>query len=194
MSVTIRYFVAEGDRAEQIAKAGLDKANEIQRKRTEFCGRTGADGLYGHRCQTPSAVLFVGDGAEKKKDGFLAPEPIWDGKKKYFAHRPDRRTRAGKAILEELRRLAEFDFSDFIVKAFGVEHSTIGASANSPHGSSMFMSVAGYMNKKIVFKIPFGGDQGGGHRMDPAIPPELREIKKSEFIALTEEQPAEVDS
>lgn len=178
-----RYFIGEGERAAMVVSDGLALANLARKKRSAYLKEIGADGFWERRNQAPFAVvIYAKDG--KRLGGFLPPERHSEDGKKFWIYRPDGRTTIGKNVLAAFRGLATFNFSDYACDAFGVAHSAIGTDAASRSGMSMYSSGAGYVQKTLVFCIPFGGDKSN---KDPTIPADLREIKRSECIALTEE-------
>lgn len=187
--VTMRYFIGEGARAEQVAKEGMAKVNEAIERRRIFIEEIGAAGLMQRGKSAPYAVVFDSPTADEKP-GFLSPSRVHDEGKAMYSYRPDRRTTTGKELAKRLDDLPDFDFSNFVVKAFGVSRSAIGANAESRTGQAMYVSVAGFIGKTLIFKIPFGGYSGNNGKDGVDIPADLREIKFSEFIALTEEQQA----
>lgn len=182
-NVIKRYFVGQGERAEKVVSDGLALANQARKKRNAYLKAVGADGFWERRNQAPFAVVnYAKEG--KRLGGFLPPERHSEDGKKFWVYRPDGRTTIGKQALGTFRELATFNFSEFACSEFGVAHSVIGAHAASRSGMAMYSSAAGYMQKTLVFYIPFGDDKPAS---DPVIPADLREIKKSEYIALTEE-------
>jgi len=184
--VTIRYFVAEGDKAEHVMKEGLEKVNAVRALRAAFLKKHGADGTWEHRHQAPYGLVFNADKCDgSAKTGYLKPERHSQDGTTYYTYRFDKRTKAGKALIEEAKPMATFDFSTFAVKEFGVYRSLIGSCAESRTGMAMYISAAGISKDKLVFSIPEGGEERQ-EQLRP-IPPEFRELKKSEFIALTEE-------
>lgn len=183
--VSKRYFIAEGERAKQVAKAGLDLVNAARKKRADYLDEVGADGLWERRNQAPFGIVFYKETGQLP--GFLKPEKQSDDGKVFWIHRTDKRTTLGKTALQALSGLASFDFSDYACRELGVSHSTIGPHRASRSGLAMYSSVAGVINGVLVCSIPFGGDSGGGGRGDIEIPADLREIKYSEYIAMTEE-------
>jgi hypothetical protein len=187
MQVIRRYFIAEGPKAKKVAKEGLKLASESSRAGIDLAKQFGALGTVGHRHTTPYALVWDEGHVPESNPGFLPPELHLEGGQRYHVCRPDKRTKVGKEIYDALRALPVFSFSDYACKEFGVKHSTIGGSGASRSGMAMFHSVAGYMKKKLVFSIPFGGDQGGGKVIDVKIPPEFREITAGQFIDITGE-------
>lgn len=184
--VTIRYFVAEGEKAERVIKEGLEKRNAISAQRSAFVEKYGADGTCEYRHQAPHGLAFNADKCDgADKPGFLKPVRNTQDGVTYYEYRFDKRTKVGKALIEECAGLAYFDFSTYAVREFDVSRSLIGSSSRSRTGSAMYISVAGISKGKLVFKIPEGGDER--HVQQRPIPAEFRELKKSEFIALTEE-------
>lgn len=193
MTVTIRYFVAEGDRAEQLRLEAIAEAKKFNDHMQSIRDEFGAAGLWGREVCAPFALLYEGEGADQQKPGFLRPEKTWrDGNVETWIHKPDRRLKVGKAAAEKLASVKAFRFSDYICKALKVENMVPGVHDGGRTGWALYTSVAGMYNDRIVVKIPVGNNMCGGGRSDPDIPDCLREIKKSEFIAITEEQPAEV--
>lgn len=182
-NVIKRYFVGAGERVAKVVADGLAAANLAQKKRRAYLKEIGADGFWERRNQAPTAVvIYTKEG--QRLGGFLLPERHSEDGKKFWVYRPDGRTSIGKQVLGDFRGLATFNFSDFACEAFGVVHSVIGAHAASRSGMAMYSSAAGYVQKTLVFCIPFGDDKSN---KDPTIPADLREIKHSEYIALTEE-------
>lgn len=184
--VTIRYFVAEGDKAERVIKEGLEKVNAVRALRAAFLDKHGADGTWELRHQAPYGLVFDAakcDGAAKP--GYLKPERHVQDGTTYYAYRFDKRTNAGKALIEESKGLATFDFSAFAVAEFGINRSLIGYCAESRTRMAMYFSRSGIHKEKLLFTIPEGGEER--QEQQPPIPAEFRELKKSEFIALTEE-------
>lgn len=181
-----RYFVGEGELAAKVVTDGLALANAAHKKRTAYLKEIGAGGFWERRNQAPFAVVIYAKEGQRL-GGFLPPERHSEDGKKLWVYRPDGRTTIGKKALGDFRGLASFNFSDYACKEFGVAHSVIGAHAGSRSGMAMYSASAGYVQKTLVFCIPFGGEKSGIHPNEPTIPADLREIKHSEFIALTEE-------
>ena len=179
--VKIRYFIGEGELADKVISEGVQLANQVNAKRRAFMDEISAYGLWERRNSTPSGIIFEGDG--EKKPGYRSPSKIDHNGKTCWIYKPNRSTKIGKSILNRLPFLAIFNFSDFACDKFGVRKTVIGAASNSRTAMAMYFSVAGYVNNHLVFKIPFGGDSTDAF----VIPSTLREIKKSEFIAITEE-------
>lgn len=115
------------------------------------------------------------------KENFLKPEIEYGTDKvKYACYKPDQRYKAGKAIKAELKAVGAFSYSDFISKVTGVDRMVFGTMG----GRQVMCSTSGGRYKDtLVFRIPVGGD----HSKDFTAPNGFREIKKSEFIAITEE-------
>lgn len=186
--VTIRYFVAEGERAEELRLRAVEEATKFNAHMQSIRDEFGAYGLWGREGCAPYALIYKGDGAKKQKYGFLPPEKNWDGEKNLvWIHKPDRRFKAGKEAAKKLASVKNFRFSDYICKELKVENMVPGRHDGGRTGWALYNSVAGMYNNRIVVKIPFGNNLTGGGRSDPEIPECLREIKKSEFIAMTEE-------
>lgn len=178
-----RYFVGEGERATKVVADGMAAANVAHKRRGAYLKEIGAAGFWETRNAAPFAVvIYAKEG--KRLGGFLPPEQHSEAGKKFWVYRPDGRSGIGKRALAAFRELAAFNFSAFACKEFGVEHSVIGYHEHSRSGMAMYSSAAGYVQKTLVFCIPFCGDKPV---RNVAIPKDLREIKHSEYIAMTEE-------
>ncbi|WFP48541.1 DUF5420 family protein [Methylomonas sp. EFPC3] len=168
----IKYFIAEGEKADRVANQGLEFANQKRKDRQEYLTEMGADAFYERERSAPTGLAFAGaDGSEKK--GFKKPFQVEHESHKYWVYQPNRQTTIGKQISARLKKLATFNFSNYAVTEFSVNVHKFDA-------GRLYFSVAGFYKSTLVFKIPFGDDP-------VTIPPDFREIKKSEFIALTEE-------
>ncbi|HJW25153.1 MAG TPA: DUF5420 family protein [Rhodocyclaceae bacterium] len=184
--VTMRYFVAEGEKAERVIEEGLKKVNAVRKVRADFMNKHGASGTWEYRHGNPYGLCFDSDKCDgATKPGFLKPEKHTQEGVTYYAYKFDKRTNIGKELIKEAAGLATFDFSTFAVCEYGIYRSLIGAHKNSRTGMAMYQSAAGISKGKLVFSIPEGGEE---RKEDlPPIPSEFRELKKSEFIALTQE-------
>jgi len=183
--VTIRYFVAEGDKAERVIKEGLEKVNAGREKRAAFMEKHGADGLFEYRHQPPYGLCFKADKCDGgKKPGFWSPKRLIQDGTAYYEYKFNKSSRIGKELIAEAKGLGIFDFSSFAVSKFACSRNCIVKDPGSRTGLSIYRTVAGLAKGKLVFKIP---DDGKGGVVANLFPPEFRELKKSEFIALTEE-------
>jgi len=188
----MRFYIAEGKRADQVAKEGLEKVNAQRKKRREFLETFGASGFYEYRGCPPTSIVFEGNGAETKLDGFLKPSRKFENGKFFWVHKPDQRTLIGCTVKARMLELTEFDFSGYAVSEFGLRGSeTIGYVGGR---MALYRTVAGVVGGKLVFKIPFGGEASGCHDtptpLNVDVPADLREILHSEFIALGEKKEA----
>lgn len=194
-TVSFRYFVAEGEQAEKLRLAAVAEAKKFNDHMQSIRAEFSAAGLWGREGCAPFALIYEGEGADQQKTGFLRPEKTWGaGNVEMWIHKPDRRLKIGKEAAEKLASVKNFRFSDYICKVLKVETMVPGEHAGGRAGWALFRSVAGLYNGRILVKIPVGNNLCGGGRLDPDIPACLREIKHSEFIALTEEQRDEVTS
>jgi hypothetical protein len=123
-------------------------------------------GSFGGR----SVAGFVFDG-EGDHPGFRQKR---SGGEAYYV--PHRGTKIGRQAAREADALRLFTASTHIVGALSAErHALVG--------NKMCWSAAGIYGRQIVLVVPAHGD------CEPYQPPPmLREIKRSEFIAITEEQ------
>ena len=71
------------------------------------------------------------------------------------AYKPNRRFKAGIELARQFGKAAAFDFSRYACLEFGVGMSIIGYSPQSTTRTSLYSSVAGIVNKQLVFSIPY---------------------------------------
>lgn len=182
-----RYFVAEGPEAQRIAAEGLELVNQDEGQMVAIIERFGADTAWTNRTGIV-ALAWKAEEGEKPADRtpFRYDSTEWSGDTRYYLYKPDRRTKAGKEAAKFIGSFKRFNFSDYATKAFNVSAWVAGSDGASRTGMSMFLSSAGYVKNQLVFRIPVPENESLPDRF-PAIPECFREIKHSEFIAITEE-------
>lgn len=185
--ITYKYFVAEGETVAPVIAAAKAESSTHQERISALLKKYEADCLWGGRREAPFAIGFLwqrpeGDYRAKPpmRENFLKPEVERIGDVTYACYKPDQRYKAGKAIKAELKAVGGFSFSDTISKALKVDRMVFGILDGR---QVMCQTAAGQYGDKLVFRIPTGGD----HKDTFAAPDGFREIKKSEFIAITEE-------
>lgn len=182
-TITIRHFIARGPKADIVKADAKTLAAENHAKRVEFLDEFKAFGFIEYSDCAPHKLVFESD-EPIPRAGFLAPEKYVEEERVFHTYRPDLRTKVGKALQDRLLKMGRFSFSNYVVRAFGVIHSTIGAHEASRSRSAMYFSVAGLYDDTLIINIPFGGD---GNVRDVSIPEDLIELKRSQFVAITEE-------
>lgn len=183
-TITYRYFVAEGP----AATAAMEAASELleaQRARIRDClQKYGADCLWGGRGSAPIGIGFkCAEIKPSMKENFLKPTIKRPDGERFAVYKPDQRYKAGKAIKQDLLKVGAFSYSGEIVKRLGVNREAFGV-LNGQH--VLAHTGAGLYGSTLVIRIPDGGHltREQGQFVPPSF---LREIKKSEFIAITEE-------
>lgn len=180
--IITKYFVADGIEAQEIileAKTARDKHFD---KVNALVAKYGADAAWGGRSEITS-LAFKHDSTAKPemKEGFLRPKIDTSDGQRYAVYSPDKRYKAGKDIVKELEEVGSFNFSDFIIGRLKMNCAVFGTINGRMVRS---VSGAGHYGEKLVVRLPCGGDS---RPEEITIPAFLREIKKSEFIALSEE-------
>ena len=185
--ITYKYFVAEGETIAPVMESVKAENSAHQERISALLKKYEADCLWGGRRDAPFAIGFLwerpeGDYRAKPpmRENFLKPEIERSGDVSYACYKPDQRYKAGKAIKAELKAVGGFSYSDAISKALKVDRMVFGVM----DGRQVMCSTSGGRYKdSLVFRIPVGGDHG----KEFVAPEVFREIKKSEFIAITEE-------
>lgn len=185
--ITFKYFVAEGETVASVIAAANAESAAHQERISALLKKYEADCLWGGRREAPIAIGFVWEQPEDDwrakppmRENFLKPEIEHSDGKTYACYKPDQRYKAGKAIKAELKAVGCFSFSDTISKALNVDRMVFGVLDGR---QVMCRTAAGQYGDKLVFRIPTGGGDGDTF----TAPDGFREIKKSEFVALTEE-------
>ncbi|MBS0352486.1 MAG: DUF5420 family protein [Proteobacteria bacterium] len=176
----LRYFIAEGPRADQIANEGIAKREQWNADRDALLNEIGAVGIYGNT----SFIKGVTFESRDNRPGYIRIRSIIDGGKKLYVFCPDQRTEIGKEIAKRIKGFAIFDFSEYVCHAYNVTQSVITSLKSK---IDMVHSVAGYIHDRLVFKIPFGGYNGFAPAIDVEIPDDFKELSESQFIAFVHE-------
>lgn len=187
--ITYKYFIAEGESIAHTIAFIKTKQAAHQDRISDLLEKHGADCLWGGRRESPFAIGWIWKRPEGEyrakppmRENFLKPEVERSGDVTYACYRPDQRYKAGKQIKAELKAVGGFSFSDAICEAMGVDRNVFGVLDGR---QVVCRSSAGACGNKLVFRIPVGG----AGNIPFESPDGFREIKKSEFIAITEESP-----
>lgn len=153
------------------------RISEIQRE-------YGSDGVFTINGRLAGLVFDPANGGPALR-GFNRSSEIIEGKK-YFVLRPNGRYREGKAFRDQCaayNRLAEANppFSDYVVAHFNLARTVSGQHPGSPTGMAMFYTTAGIAKGKLILVVPTNQEN------PPPEVPGLKRIRKSAYIALTEE-------
>lgn len=177
MKAARRYFVAEGPETESFCTALWADLERSLRMTRELQAEHGATAMF-IRDGKPIAFGFDDKATrpglkfrKEKLDGFYHASPRYNVK-------------VGLAIAERMQACAPAgSASDQIVRRHKAERMVIQADRMSPSGSSMAVTVGHPLDDRKRYTLDVPVDPS-----DPFKPEgELREIKKSEYIALTEE-------
>ena len=182
-AIVYRYFLAEGDKAEAVKTEVVAEKEAHFARLGDIIKKYGADCAWGGSRSHLSALGFThkGDGKPEMKEGFLRAKIEQSNGETYAVYYPDKRYKAGKEIVKDLQAVGIFNFSDSVTKKLGCYCDCFGTLDGRMVRA---MSAAGQYGDRLVIRIPTQGDT---RPRNFEIPPGLREIKKSEFIAITEE-------
>lgn len=174
-TTTRRYFVADGPDAKALIEQLLFLQKEHADRATEFLAPYGAK-YFMQIDGWPSAILL--DEGSPIPDGFKKSERQHYNGKVYDVLKPVGNTKAGREIKKRAKIVGFFKPSELICKHYGCHNQMVY------QGGSMWVAVGWPSKEKglVVISVPVSEDQ-------PFTPlnSELREIKKSEYIAITEE-------
>lgn len=174
-----RYFAAQGPDATALIKLMLSLQNEHAVRMKEFVARHGGELVMHNSDGYPSAVLI--EEGKPVPDGFKNKDLHSQDGKVYMVCKALGNTKAGRAIKKEMATVGGFSASDLICQHYSVENFQLIS------GSHMWVPVGwAHVKKDIVtLSVPQGGMRE--YEYIHTKYPELREIKKSEYIAITEE-------
>ncbi|MDY0164630.1 DUF5420 family protein [Desulfobotulus sp.] len=185
--IKYKYYVAEGESIAHVIAEAQDQLSQYRARVGSFLKKYEADGLWGYSGRAPFAIGWhwqrpEGDrkATPPMREYFLKPSLERNGDITYAYYKPDKRCRAGRAIVEELQAVGGFNFSNYICTKLKVHKEVFGLL----NGRSVVShTVAGLYGDRLAFKIPTTD-----HHDDSFTAPDgFLEIKKSEFIAITEE-------
>lgn len=185
--VTVKYFVADisDPLIEPLFASALATVTAIANRRAALVKKYGAELSFNRGDRLNGFGYQVGHQLpiSVRKE----TTTIHDGAN-YIIAVPNKRSNEGKNLAREIDAFNRdaTSFSDIICTALDINTLKPGSDPASPTGMSMYHSACGQYGKRLVFKIPFGGEDGF-NSTDVSIPPALKEIKHSEFIAIVEE-------
>lgn len=177
-----RYFIATSEDWARKATLALSELQKSRAARHAFRTAHGADALY-MRGQFLCGLGWI---ADEKRKGWLPADLIPNGGDNYIAHKPDKRTKIGKQAATAIAAFnrSRQSFSTLLLKELPREFDV-----SAFEDRYIYQSVAGYCKKQLVFKIPIPSAPAQPSQDVEAlpVPTGLKEIKKSEFVALTED-------
>lgn len=178
-----RYFVVEGPEAEALKQKVLGELNKQRAEKNSLASKHGADQVFQWNDGRVAGLVYAGgDDHPETPEGLSLdqrqPNPnggFW------YVFKPNKRGKAGKAIAAEFAAIKGYRGSDEIVSHFKAYRGQVVGAASSRTGMAYAVSVAGIIKDKIVLSVPDVENEPFD------APPCMREIKKSEYIAITEE-------
>ena len=180
----IIYFKSSEEKGSELLGEWNATQEENIAFRKKITEKWGSDGI----CADGQSMLglFKHGGGHKDIKGLKRTEK---GRcpEDYTLYEPDRRCKAGKELQSDIMEYGRIyrkapKFSSFILKKFNFYRMVRGEHRPSTTGLALYFSVAGYVKGVCVIKLPC--DKG---KSVPDAPEGFEQIKKSEFIALTEE-------
>jgi hypothetical protein len=189
----IIYFKADAETSNALFEEWKLTQEPIKKLVGDILEEYGADSLYTNseflwglafKAPKPEEGKFKPE--IKQRDGFRGEAQERDGQW-YVIYRADKRRKQGKQFAkrqEAYNSLMKKNpcFSDFVVEKLGIQRMVVGEHAASRTGVALYYSVAGMAKGIVVVKVPVDQEHSA-----PKIPAGYTEIKKSEFVALTEE-------
>lgn len=170
MTIQFKYYKATGEKAEAVKTKIIEAHHNTVHARRELIEKYHCNGL----CIQGSHVIRLIYKNPPENMPFLIETGTVDIG---TAYKPNRRFKAGIELARQFGKAAAFDFSRYACLEFGVGMSIIGYSPQSTTRMSLYSSVAGIVNKQLVFSIPYDAQTPL-----PPIPAELTEISEKEFI------------
>lgn len=176
-----RYFVAEGDEAQELKEKILGKLNAQRDQHKALAKKYGADQLVKYNDGRVVGLAFKSEESEPAtRDGLTFKNAQEGDGCTWHTYRPNRKTKLGKQIQADMEAIKAYRGSDDIVSHYDAWRHCVVPHAGRT-GMAMAVSVGGIVKGKVVLSVPVNDSE-------PFDPPKgLREIKKSEWIALTEE-------
>lgn len=174
-----KYYVIEGPEVEELCARIKEGRDRFAERAEAVMEKYQADSLLVRRSTT---IVGLGFKTPGHKPGLKID--VYDSNGYYRAY-PDRRTKIGKQLIKDMAAAsAKQHPSDIILAHYKAARWAPTSDPRSRTGMSMAVSV-GHMltcGKRVTLDVPVVENEP----FDP--PAGAREIKKSEYIALTEEQ------
>lgn len=176
-----RYFVADDADAEQLKEAILAKMNAQRAQHRALAEKYGADEVVKHNDGRVVGLAFKSTEDEPAQRDGLTFHSTQDGEGfVWHTYKPNLRSKLGKQIDATMGAISGYRPSDTIVSHYDAwRHAVVPHACRT--GMAMAVSVGGIAKGKVVLCVPVNEEEP----FDP--PASLRELKKSEWIALTEE-------
>lgn len=168
-----RYFIAEGPEADALREDVLKQFDDHRDRLMKFLAQYGTAHCM-QRGGCPTAILL--EEPATAPEGFKqVGRHLHDGKS-YIECKPIGNTKIGRSVKKQMAEVGGFSASDLITKHYRCENWV-------PVGGSMWVATGWIHDAKklVVIQVPEDED----HQFTP--PPSFREIKKSEYVAITEE-------
>ncbi|EDC2516094.1 hypothetical protein GAB94_20530 [Salmonella enterica] len=192
MAMQQRYFKLNEADSFKYHKEHLEKIGKPRKKTIrDFLSACNAVGYLSHQhfgTEHISALLVRG-GVDYGRNKRVSSKEFDDDGQALFEVRPDRRYKEGKQLAARLKEVNEklrdlSTFSDWAVRLLGC-YAEAGGVRNGQHYFTW--SGAGFYPEKkaLVVRIPVG--ENGEKPLPGDMSKALIEIKRSEFIAITEE-------
>lgn len=175
------YFKLGVGLSEDLYKVWKRTRKEVDQLADMIRNEYGADALFESYPGKISGFCLNGHGNPEKR-GFTKVDRIFSGQK-FTVYTPNRRFREGKRFSQLCRKHAKLveespDFNVFAAKKLKMERMLVGLRRGQ---NCLFRDSIGYVKECVVGSIPYDEK----HPLPDNF--ELIQIKKSEYIALTEE-------
>lgn len=173
-----RYFVCEGPDTEALVARIWANQERFATAIKDLRDKYGASAVF---IRNNSRATALGYPDSSPREGLKIDAYKTDG---HHLARPDRRTKVGREIEKQIKAASLKEGpSDQILSHYKAHRHAMQSDSMSRTGMSMAISVGHPLpdKKRVTLNIPVDD----GEPFDP--PSEAREIKKSEYIALTEE-------
>jgi hypothetical protein len=180
-----KYYVGEEETSKQEIQAWRDAQKPYRDAMKGLKAKYGNENVWVSRSSFGETVkgLLFGERPEDKKGWKIMRIPTDDGPRHLVE--PDRRYKVGKELAEDMRQVNKLAGENAAFSTWFISRNKLDFSKLS--GRAMHVSAAGFLENKVIVTIPAPDSGLSGDEQYPDIPAWLHEIKKSEFIALTEE-------
>ncbi|WP_454691165.1 DUF5420 family protein [Achromobacter aloeverae] len=179
--MTERYFIGVGADAQALRDDVLAKVTAQRAQQRAICEKHGAPRFWAQRDGRIKGLAYVSATRDFVPPRGMRVSGVFRSGDEYECLvLPDLRTKEGRALQRDLASITPFDGSAAIVNHYGAARHTF-VPHPGPTGMALTFSVGGIVKDQIVLRVPVSDEEP----FEPDA--RLREIKKSEFIALTEE-------
>lgn len=187
--VIVRYFTADREFTKELVNEWNVTQVAVNELKSRLLEKYKAQGFLMQGNHAKAICIAINADEPLKEMTGMSVGKDRDGDTYYAVYSPNKRFKEGKELASDLVEFSTMlrnspAFSDFVVKKLNCHRLLAGDHTGSRSGVALYGSTAGVSKGQLALAIPSMESEDESFQHLPAT---LREIKKSDFVALTEE-------